>query len=1016
MSKNNSKWMVKYTDGQIAGPYNQTEIIDFIHKGQLTGTEKVSEYPGGLWQNLSKCPPFYEALLSALANPLIPHPDKESPDEDLENAPEVENIDVTPSTDHSEKPLIESISAEDIVSDHSGQILNSSSRKKNGLDKDLLDSEASEKTETPEQKPSVLSSQDIDFKDVHHSPYASQVSHNSNMPLPKNQQLLAQDFPKNETQQMIQEKPPGKKKQKKKSSRSISKLLFLCCFISVAYLVLDEGEEEEKTQRVSLIFPSKFDIGKVSEDKLKERFQKILKLFYTSTYKGYVQAQEQLVQLAEDASDVPDILGQLCLTHRELWPYSQKTSEDRIAITQLSQRISQVQAIGIHQNLCLIVKHLLSDQIEMASNITNNALKNYSEIPVLYDIKAEILARSGQYDEAIAYIQKAQSMAKQNTWTHWLKLYIREAQYQIDQKLSINQKPPIAVAETLRQIHTQNPSHIFTMVLLGYLDLTVLENHQQGIQRITQGLKSNEILLLPDIYSRVTLALSRYYISQKNNKMALNFAQKSYEKDPLNLKSKEIILSIGGQEALQALHTTESQLIALGDFFYEKKKFAEAQAQYKAAFEQNPKNAMAALRAGQSLWELNFRTESVTWMKKALVADPQMIDVYVALSDILSQKYQFDMAMAFLLRGIRKTSQNYKLLKSVALVELRRQNYKGAISFAKKALKLYDTDIETNMILAQGLYHLDKYQEAYQIMAKAIELVGVDAKIQSFYAKVIAALQGREFGEKYILPLINTYPDQPDYKIALAEIYFMDHEYQKAEAILNEIVIRDPRNKKAQVLLGDIYRQMPDREINKALKAYLNAAIADPVDAKPLFQVGVIYMEAQRYTEAIPQFETVLKINDKYPRAYFYQGQAYLQLGQTNEALQAAKKEKQINPNLAESYLLAGDTYMKTGHYAKAIAEYQRAIKIRPQGGQIYISLAQAYRLSNNFDVAEKMIAQAEKLSGANPLIYKEQGEIYEQKGQVQRAIAVYERYIQTAPNAYDKKIIESKILKLSQQ
>ena len=107
---------------------------------------------------------------------------------------------------------------------------------------------------------------------------------------------------------------------------------------------------------------------------------------------------------------------------------------------------------------------------------------------------------------------------------------------------------------------------------------------------------------------------------------------------------------------------------------------------------------------------------------------------------------------------------------------------------------------------------------------------------------------------------------------------------------------------------------------------------------------------------------------------------------------------------------------MRVGHYSKAILEFQKAIKIRPQGAQIYISLARAYRFSSNFEIAEKMIAQAEKLENGNPMIYKERGAIYESRSEMLRAIAAYERYLQISPNANDRQAIKSKISQLTQQ
>ena len=64
----------------------------------------------------------------------------------------------------------------------------------------------------------------------------------------------------------------------------------------------------------------------------------------------------------------------------------------------------------------------------------------------------------------------------------------------------------------------------------------------------------------------------------------------------------------------------------------------------------------------------------------------------------------------------------------------------------------------------------------------------------------------------------------------------------------------------------------------------------------------------------------------------------------------------------------------------------------------------------------KKCLCKLEKLENGNPTIYKEQGAIYESRGEIQRAITIYEKYLQISPNANDRQAIKSKILQLAQQ
>ena len=1020
------QWMIKDTEGNLSGPYSLQKMINFIHKGTLIGTEKVSEYPNGSWKTLSQCDQFYDSLLSVLANKNLPQEIESSSSTSLES-----NI--------VEGSVIESdIDSQEELSEDKTQALYKESISRESshpIVEDAIIDSLSQATkiakEDTENKKDVLI-ESISSKEKSFEPYRD-YSPNRNISLPKNTlkdvNKNTSSLPNFSSSELLHPSPQHKKtklpalainqKKPKKAPRRRSRIFFIFFFTIMSYLLLtDDNETEQKEDFARLIAPQKFNIGQLSQPEREKHFRKAIKLFYRSTYVDYTKAQTELIDLAEQASDIPGILGLLCLTHRELWPYSKKTNQDIEAISSLSQRISKVQAISVHQDLCNIVKYLFSNQISIAKDVINKALDDHPYVPVLYDLKAEVLAKEKKYNEAIAFIQRARSISSEKEpwlrstdWKSWIKLYIKEAEYQIaDQRY-------IKAANILRPLHSKFPSHSIIAVLLGYLDLRFLDNQEQGVNLIQKGLQSDEVLL-SKIYSRVTLALAHYYEAQKKPKLALEFATKSYQNSFYNTAAENIILRLGGVKAVQSMQTTDDQLIAAGDAFYERKMFIEAQAKYQTAYEENPNNAIAALKVAKCLWALNLAEESIKWARKAILADPKLVEAYITLSDYLSQRYHFDAAIALLLNATKKTPRNYKILYSIAAVQFKRPNYKSAESFARKALQLNDADIDTNTLLAEILYETKKYNEAFQIISKSIEIGGNHIKTHRLYGKIIAAIKGEDFGVRYLTNLINTYPNIVDYQIALSEIYLAHHNYSKAIETLEKAIVLNPEQKSAYMLLGEAYSKMVDDKsaLNKALKAYLQVAIKDPFDVKPLFEVGLIYMKTKRYTDAIKQFGRVLRINESYPKAHFYQGTSYFFLGRSNQALASAKKEKQINPTLAEPYLLAGDIYMNIGLYNKAILEFQRAIKIRPQGARIYISLAKAYRFANNFDVAEKMITQAERLENGNPMIYKEQGAIYESRGEIQRAIAVYEQYLQISPNANDRQAIRSKILQLAQQ
>lgn len=88
-------------------------------------------------------------------------------------------------------------------------------------------------------------------------------------------------------------------------------------------------------------------------------------------------------------------------------------------------------------------------------------------------------------------------------------------------------------------------------------------------------------------------------------------------------------------------------------------------------------------------------------------------------------------------------------------------------------------------------------------------------------------------------------------------------------------------------------------------------------------------------------------------------------------------------------------------------------MKLRPQGADIYVKSAQCYRQAGSLDVAEDMLALASARESGYAEIYREQGAVYEVKGDARSAAQAYSKYLGLSPNAPDRAQIEQKLMQL---
>ena len=438
-----------------------------------------------------------------------------------------------------------------------------------------------------------------------------------------------------------------------------------------------------------------------------------------------------------------------------------------------------------------------------------------------------------------------------------------------------------------------------------------------------------------------------------------------------------------------------------------------AQAQYKTAFEADPKSGISAMKAARCLWALNQSMDAIDWMKKAVAADPQLTAAAVFLAEYYARRFDFQSATQILAKTQRLQPNSYEVYRGLANVELIRNNFKGSVQYGTRALKLYESDLDTYLIMAKANLGLRDFQAAERFAARAIELDFNSTEAQSLFGKSQAGLRGVDAGATYLQSLINRYviikgkqiPQAAiEYRVTLGDIYLSDQRNQPAEQAYQQALTFDPENKKA--LMGLAKSLQAQNKQAQSLEAFLRAAVLDPSDADPIYYSGQLYAEVGKPKEALKQFERVLKINSRFPRAHVALGQMYLRTGDSKTALDEALKEREINPGLRDSFILSAEAYFSMKQYSNCAAEYQQAAKGQ-RDASLLTKMARCYRLSGALDSAQSLLKQAQSIESGNPDVYKEQGAIFQMKGMADEAVAAYDTYLKLMPAASDRAEIE---------
>lgn len=782
----------------------------------------------------------------------------------------------------------------------------------------------------------------------------------------------------------------------------------------VLLVFLFSSDDSSPDKRIHLLFPRKGQ-GEISEAKQKEKFNRAGSALVLDTFTGYVRAQNELVELIEGASPNPDAgmkkasaLASLCLVYRELWPYAYQDSQDLKAVASITQEAKRIDPAGINGATCEIVNLILSGRYRDAQGLAESVLLEQTQAPALYEIRGDLYLYNQDYSNAAEYFKIAKAL-----WPAWQKSYVQEARARA--KLQQFPKSLQLYTEVVKRVG----AHSVAKIEMGIIEGLQFSQYDKAVTLIEAGINGSE-KVPRQILSSGYFGLAEIYLRRNQTPRALENAQRAYSLNSGNMEAKAMIVSLAGEAALKGLKFKADELVYLGDQYMRSGDFFSAQAQYKAAYDADNKNAFAALKAGKCLWQLNQTAESLEWLRKAIFADQNLIAAYVELADYSAQRYDFYAAAEVLKRAQARSPKSFEIYRGFAQLELRRNNFQGAVNYGLRALKLYETDMDTLLLMAKAYVGMQNFVEAQRFAARGIDLDSNNIEAQSLYGKIEASLHGVDSGANYIQNIINRFvitkgqqvPQAAiEYRIALGEIYMIDERFRPAEESLRQAINLDRNSKRALITLGKI---MQAQNFNQeALELFLRAAVLDPSDADPIFLSGQIYLDAGKIQEAAKQYERVLKINTRYPKGHAQLGRVYLRLNDGKKALEEALAERAINPDLADSYVLAAEGYFSLKQYTNCAAEYQKAVGKLGQGATILVRMARCYRLGGALDSAGSLLRQAVTLESGNPDIYKEQGAIYHMKGMADEAVTNYDTYLRLAPNASDRGEVETLIRKV---
>jgi len=424
-------------------------------------------------------------------------------------------------------------------------------------------------------------------------------------------------------------------------------------------------------------------------------------------------------------------------------------------------------------------------------------------------------------------------------------------------------------------------------------------------------------------------------------------------------------------------------------------------------------------------------------LRDAIQADPEDLQRHLLLVEFLAAKKGPDQDETELLSAIQAQPKAYPLRFSLAkLYELTgkprqaEQTYRDIIGIAKtrpeglKArtllarAKLATGDAaEAQNLVAEVLTENPSDSDALRLRAqmslakgdatKSIADLRVVLKDHPDSIEVITLLASAhlannepQLARDVFYNAIVRYPNQADLRVALADFLAARKDYDGALKELDTALNADPQNARAYQVKASVQAARNDWRGAEATLGKLKAAL--PSQPVGYYRLGWLYLNQQKYDQAIAEFEVALK---KAPdaldpltaivTALLEQGKPDRAVGRINDAIEAAPG------NPTAYYSLLANVYARQKKYTEAETALRQATQSNQKAPGPYVGLANLYTLRGDTKDAVGVLQQGLGASPGDPLPLSFALAItYERAGEKDKAIAEYEKILQKNPGA----------------
>jgi tetratricopeptide (TPR) repeat protein len=349
----------------------------------------------------------------------------------------------------------------------------------------------------------------------------------------------------------------------------------------------------------------------------------------------------------------------------------------------------------------------------------------------------------------------------------------------------------------------------------------------------------------------------------------------------------------------------------LGEAFHAAEFFDEAQSCYLQATRLNPSSGQWLYLL--SLLQMQNEPEiALSNMTRSLDFIPTTNDApRLKLAKALVERGQFDQALPHLTHLLQKNPDH-----PAARLELARIKFASNDSAAASEL------------LQPSLTNAYTARPALLLLSQIKQRAGDSAAAAQFSSRAASMPRPFDWPDIYLREVQSLLSNQQNV-LDRANALIMQQRLEQAEALLNQLLSRDPQDADSLLLLGRLrIQQRRCEEAEQILQRHLAARTNS---LQGFVQLGLALFCESKWNDAANAFESAVKLKPDFAQAHYNLGLALSRAGESQKAIESFHNALRSQPGDAATHAALAEELLKLRRPTEALAEAEEALRLDPK-------------------------------------------------------------------------------------